>query len=44
MEGTAVLETETGTGGFPGVVCEYSIALGADRKNANDANDGLDLL
>lgn len=44
IEGAAVLEMDTGTGGIPGCVCEYNTALGAERKNAREANDGFDFL
>lgn len=44
IEGAAVLDMVIGTGGVPGVVCEYNTALGAERKNASDTNDGFDFL
>lgn len=41
IEGTAVLETDIGIGGVAARVWEYRIAFGAERRNANDARDGL---
>ena len=41
MEGMEVRETETGIGGLPGMVCEYRIAFGVERKNKDDAMEGF---
>ena len=44
MEGVLAIESEIGIGGLPGTVCEYKMALGAERKNDKDAMDGFAFL